>query len=155
MLRRRRHPVLWAGLMLLVVLLGLGSRRFGPLLPGLVVAYAGDTLWATLAFLGFGLIVPRAGTKRVAAIALLFSLLIELSQLYHAPWIDSIRRTTLGGLVLGFGFVWSDLACYATGVGLGALIEWGVTRPWGLGQRESPEGPEGEGIRSDDAGSTG
>ena len=43
--------------------------------------------------------------------------------MYHAPWIDSIRRTTLGGLVLGFGFVWSDLACYAVGVGLGILIE--------------------------------
>ena len=27
--------------------------------------------------------------------------LVEVGQLYHAPWIDSIRRTTLGGLVLG------------------------------------------------------
>ena len=43
--------------------------------------------------------------------------------MYHAPWIDSIRRTTPGGLVLGFDFVWSDLACYAVGVGLGILIE--------------------------------
>ncbi len=41
---------------------------------------------------------------------------VELSQLYHAPWIDSIRQTTLGGLILGFGFLWSDLACYALGV---------------------------------------
>ena len=49
--------------------------------------------------------------------------LVEVGQLYHAPWIDSIRRTTLGGLVLGFDFVWSDLACYAVGVGLGVLIE--------------------------------
>ena len=39
------------------------------------------------------------------------------------PWIDSIRHTTLGGLVLGFGFLWSDLACYAAGVGLGVTIE--------------------------------
>ena len=53
-----------------------------------------------------------------------FSVLVEVSQLFHAPWIDSIRRTTLGGLVLGFDFVWSDLACYAVGVGLGLLIEW-------------------------------
>ncbi len=44
-------------------------------------------------------------------------------QLYHAPWIDSIRQTTLGGLILGFGFLCSDLACYALGVLLGVLIE--------------------------------
>ena len=46
-----------------------------------------------------------------------------MSQLYHAPWIDSIRHTTLGGLILGYGFLWSDLACYAVGVGLGVVIE--------------------------------
>ena len=52
-----------------------------------------------------------------------FSLMIELSQLYHAPWIDAIRRTRLGGLVLGYGFLWSDLACYAVGVVCGAFAE--------------------------------
>ena len=51
------------------------------------------------------------------------SVAVELSQLYHAPWIDSIRHTTIGGLILGFGFLWSDLACYSLGVGLGVLIE--------------------------------
>ena len=34
---------------------------------------------------------------------------VEESQLYHASWIDSIRGTTLGALVLGHGFLWSDL----------------------------------------------
>jgi hypothetical protein len=47
--------------------------------------------------------------------------LIEMSQPYHAPWIDSIRRTTLGGLALGYGLVWGDLACYAVGIGFGAI----------------------------------
>ena len=56
-------------------------------------------------------------------LAMAFSVAVELSQLYHAPWIDSIRHTTLGGLILGFGFVWSDLVCYALGVGLGVLVE--------------------------------
>jgi hypothetical protein len=27
-------------------------------------------------------------------------------------------------LVLGFDFVWNDLACYAAGVGPGILIDW-------------------------------
>ena len=125
---RRRPPVLRIVLIAVVVALGLGSRRFGPSLPGFVAAYAGDTLWAVVAFLGIGLIRPRASTARVALLAMAFSALIEISQLYHAPWIDSIRGTRLGGLVLGFGFVWSDLACYALGVGLGVAIESGLVR---------------------------
>jgi hypothetical protein len=39
-----------------------------------------------------------------------FSVAIELSRLRHASWTNSIRRTNLGGLILGFGFHWSDLA---------------------------------------------
>jgi hypothetical protein len=54
---------------------------------------------------------------------MILSIAVELSQLNHAPWIESIRQTTVGGLILGFGFLWSDLACYAVGVGLGVLGE--------------------------------
>jgi hypothetical protein len=122
----RRSRLAWLSLIALAVVLGLGSRRFGEHLPGVVAAYAGDTLWALVAFLGIGLLLPRASTWWVAALAMSMSVLIEVGQLYHAPWIDSIRRTTLGGLVLGFDFVWSDLACYAAGVGLGILIELAV-----------------------------
>lgn len=120
---RRRPPSLWLGLMALAAVLGVGSRRYGGHLPSFVATYAGDTLWALAAFLGFGLLRPRASTWAIALLASAFSVLIEVSQLYRAPWIDSIRRTTIGGLVLGYDFVWSDLACYAVGVGLGILIE--------------------------------
>ena len=118
-----RNRLAWLGLIALAACLGLGSRHYAEHLPGFLAAYAGDTLWALVAFLGIGLLLPRASTRRIAALALSFSIAIEVSQLYHAPWIDSIRRTTLGGLVLGYGFVWGDLACYAVGVGLGILIE--------------------------------
>ncbi len=40
----------------------------------------------------------------------------ELLQLYHAPWIEAIRKTRIGGLALGFGFLWSDIICYAVGI---------------------------------------
>jgi Protein of unknown function (DUF2809) len=108
--------------------LGIGSRRFAHALPGFIAAYAGDTLWALAAFLGIGLILPRASTRTIAMLAMAFSVAIELSQLYHAPWIDSIRQTTLGGLILGFGFLWSDLACYVAGVGVGVILELIVLR---------------------------
>jgi hypothetical protein len=41
----------------------------------------------------------------------------------HGPWIDPIRHTIVGGLTLGYGFLWGDLTCYALGLGLGILIE--------------------------------
>jgi hypothetical protein len=118
-----RNPLAWLLMIALAAVLGIGSRRFAGQLPGVVAAYAGDTLWATAAFLGIGLLLPRAPTGRVALLAMALSVLVEVGQLYHAPWIDSIRRTTLGALLLGHDFVWSDLACYAVGVGLGILIE--------------------------------
>lgn len=120
---RRRNPLVQIVLIALACLLGIGSRRYSHALPWFMAAYAGDTLWALAAFLGFGLVLPRQSTARVALMAVAFSVAVELSQLYHAPWIDSIRHTTLGGLILGFGFLWSDLACYALGVGLGVAIE--------------------------------
>jgi hypothetical protein len=126
MRRRRRRCIIRITLLGLVCVLGLGSRRFAPFLPTVVATYAGDTLWALAAFLGIGLVLPRASTWTVALLAMAFSAIIEVGQLYHAPWIDSIRRTTLGGLVLGFDFVWSDLACYAVGVLVGILVEQGL-----------------------------
>ena len=120
---RRRKPLIQIALITLVCVLGIGSRRYAHALPGFIAAYAGDTLWALAAFLGMGLLLPRASTRTIALLAMGLSIAVELSQLYHAPWIDSIRQTTLGGLILGFGFLWSDLACYAAGVGLGVLGE--------------------------------
>jgi Protein of unknown function (DUF2809) len=138
MRRPPRNPLAWTALIALAVALGLGSRRFGELLPGFVAAYAGDTLWALMAFLAIGLFLPRLTTWRVAALAISFSVMIEVSQTYHAPWIDSIRGKTLGALVLGHGFLWSDLACYVAGVGIGVLFEGLLT--WVIDSRTSSPG---------------
>jgi hypothetical protein len=113
-------------LLAITVVLGLASRRLGPVLPDFIVLYAGDTSWALALYLILGLILPRWTTGRLAALTLLLSVLVEVSQLYHAPWIESIRQTAVGGLILGFGFLWSDLVCYAGGVGLGVALEWGL-----------------------------
>jgi hypothetical protein len=120
---KRRNPLFQIALIALGAALGIGSRRYAHALPGLVATYAGDTLWALAAFAGIGLLLPRSSTRTIALLAMAVSVAVELSQLYHAPWIDSIRQTTLGGLILGFGFLWSDLACYAAGVGLGVCAE--------------------------------
>lgn len=70
-------------------------------------------------------IAPRLLTAALllAAIALGISFAVELSQLYHAPWINEIRATRLGALARGHGFLWSDLVCYAFGVTAAAAVD--------------------------------
>ncbi len=119
-LARRR---LWLlPLMLLVIALGLGSRSPAAAahLPRFLTAYAGDTLWASMVYLCLLFALPRLSVRHAAAWALGLSVLVELSQLLHTPWLDALRAHRLGALVLGRGFLWSDLVCYAAGVGLAA-----------------------------------
>jgi glycopeptide antibiotics resistance protein len=97
-------------------------------LPDFVSTYAGDTLWALMVFWVFCIFAPKSKTWKVSLTALLFSFAIEFSQFYHAAWIDSIRETRLGGLVLGFGFKFSDLICYSAGVLLAAIIRCHLTK---------------------------
>ena len=108
---------------IVVVIAGLASRKYRELLPGFFAEYAGDTLWALMLFLFVsGLLAGRPILMR-ATISLTLAFLVEVSQLYHAPWIDAIRQTTLGGLVLGFGFLWTDLICYLVGIVSGVVTE--------------------------------
>ncbi|MET7016847.1 DUF2809 domain-containing protein [Bacillus mycoides] len=120
----KRNRLLYAVFTIVVIMLGLSSRKFAFALPDLLNGYLGDALWALMIFTGFGFLFPKIETKKLAFISLIFCYGIEISQLYHAEWIDSIRATTLGGLVLGYGFLWSDLVAYTIGVGVGMLGEF-------------------------------
>jgi hypothetical protein len=119
----KRNRFVHFGLGCIVVALGLGSRRYQALLPPFLARYSGDTLWATMVFVAIGFMAARWSTRRVTTAALALSYAVELSQLYHEPWIETLRQTTVGALVLGYGFLWSDLVCYTVGVALGAVIE--------------------------------
>lgn len=119
-----RNRVLYAALALAVIAAGLLWRaRFMPL-PPVVSKYGGDALWALMVFVGFGFLLPRAPTLIVALLALTTSWGAEFSQLYHAPWIDAVRATWPGHLVVGSTFNWPDLPANAAGVAIGAWAEW-------------------------------
>ena len=122
-----RSRVVYAWLTVATIALGLASRRFGASVPA-VRLYAGDALWAATVYFAAATIWPRARIAHLAIGALFFSFAIETSQLYHAPWIDGIRSTRVGALVLGFGFLWNDLVCYTAGVAAAALVDLLVSR---------------------------
>jgi hypothetical protein len=107
---------------------GLASRRYSAYLPWWLAKNAGDALYATMVFWGIGFVAPRAATARVALAAVTCCFAIELSQLYRAPWIDAVRATTPGHLILGQGFHAFDLVCYVAGVALGASLEHALRR---------------------------
>ena len=120
-------------LLLLVgtVALGLASRRYPSVLPTFVALYAGDVLWASMVFWVLTLLRPNGEGRHLAAIAFAIAVVVEGSQRYHAPWLDALRASPFGALALGQGFLWSDIACYATGAGLAALVDVMVRRSRG------------------------
>jgi len=59
----RRNRAISIILIILAAILGLGSRRFAPYLPAIIVAYTGDTTWALAVFLGLGLVFPAIATR--------------------------------------------------------------------------------------------
>ncbi len=112
----------YIALSVVTVTCGLFSRSSLLSMPDFISTYAGDVLWAMLVFWLFCIIAPGGKTWQLCISAIMFSFVIEFSQFYHAPWIDNIRCTKLGGLILGFGFRSSDLACYLIGIFLGAVV---------------------------------
>jgi Protein of unknown function (DUF2809) len=118
----QRNRWVYAALTCAVIALGLASRTW-PLFPAGLGKYPGDALYALMAFCGLGVLMPRGTTGQNAVLALGFCFAVEFSQLYQAPWIKSIRATTLGHLVLGSHFGWLDLAAYAVGVVTGSAAE--------------------------------
>jgi hypothetical protein len=59
----------------------------------------------------------------ITLLSLIFCYGIEFSQIYQAAWLNNIKATRLGGLVLGFGFQWSDIIAYTLGISFAAIIE--------------------------------
>ena len=94
---------------------GLASRKFSTS-GSFLYDHVGDAIWAGMIYFGFRMILVDFEAKKSLVSAFIFSYLIEISQLYQADWMNEIRHTLFGGLVLGFGFLWSDLVMYAVGI---------------------------------------
>ena len=109
-----------------LIALGLLSRRVR-----FVPAACGDALWAMMVYCCFRIVLIRKPMIISAVAALITSFAIEFSQMLTPDWLVKIRSTFLGHMLLGQGFLWSDLLAYTIGIaviyGLTALIRKGVS----------------------------
>lgn len=119
----KRKRILYFTIFIVVILLGLASRKFGEYLPRFIALYGGDTLWALMVYFGFAFLFNNWKVRKITVLAFVFSYGIEFSQLYQGTFINSIRGTTLGALILGHGFLYSDLICYAVGILIGVVLD--------------------------------
>jgi hypothetical protein len=113
-----RFRITYFLLICLTIVLGLLSRHIAG-----IPLFIGDILWATMIYFGVRFLFITKPIKLIAIASLLFCYGIEFSQLYQAPWINNIRHTVLGGLILGEVFLWGDMLSYTVGVAIGILIE--------------------------------
>jgi hypothetical protein len=98
--------------------LALTTRSHSPWFHSVIQKYGGDVIWAGAFLFLLKTIFIRSATWKLAIICYLLGVLNEFSQLLMFDWIVAIRSTYFGRLMLGVGFVWSDLLCYAIGTAL-------------------------------------
>lgn len=119
--RTRSHYLL---AVFVTIMVGLLSRRFPEILPSLLGKYPGDVLWSLMVFFGWGFVFRRASSLRIVLLTLATSYTIEVLKLWQSPWWFMIRHTTIGHLVFGHVFSWSNLVAYTVGAMLGLLFEF-------------------------------
>jgi Protein of unknown function (DUF2809) len=122
--RSRLHYVTRA---VLTIAAGLWIHRGGLSLGAVARDVTGDALWAMMMLWWVSALAPSASILTRAGAALGICIAVECSQLLHAPWLDHVRATVVGHLVLGSGFDPRDLVSYAAGVLLGAAIDRGLS----------------------------
>lgn len=122
----------------LAVPVALATRR--PELAGTMIGtYGGDVLWSFALYQVLRIAWARLSPRRAGVLCMGISALVEISQLYHAPWLDALRAYRPVALALGSGFLWSDLVCYGVGTAAGWGLETVLCRVrWPAGDARPP-----------------
>jgi hypothetical protein len=122
MMQLRVRLLYWLAVFI-VVILGLSSRVYSESLPEFIALHFGDALWASMIYFAVRSLFVKRNFYWAVGISLLFCCGIEFSQLYQADWINRIRATYLGALILGKGFLSVDLLRYSIGIVVSLWID--------------------------------
>lgn len=119
-----KNRIVYIVLFFIVIILGISSRTFSDVLPLFVSRHFGDALWASMVYFGCRILFLKQRLFMSVVLSLVFSYSIEFSQLYQADWINNLRSTLLGALILGKGFLSIDLIRYVIGI----VCSWVIDR---------------------------
>ncbi len=112
--------LIYLSLIIITVITGLVSRELSP---SVVPLFVGDILWGLAVFLLMRFLFIEKALQFTIIVSLIYAYATEFSQLYQASWIDELRTTFFGKVLLGETFYIGDLASYTIGIGLGVLVE--------------------------------
>ena len=85
-----------------------------------------EIFWCLVVFL---LVRPvRENTVKIAVMVFVGTCLLEVLQLWHPMFLESIRKTFLGSAILGTTFVWWDFPHYVLGSTIGLLWMRGIIK---------------------------
>ncbi|RYZ55727.1 MAG: DUF2809 domain-containing protein [Sphingobacteriales bacterium] len=118
-----RNRITYGLLASVVIGIGLTVRKMAPWMPDWINFWIGDAIWAVMIYLMLAFLLPGWRPLKLALFALLCCFAVECSQLYQAAWINAIRSTRFGALVLGHGFLFSDLLAYTAGITIVTITE--------------------------------
>ena len=114
-----RNRIHYLSFILLTIGMGLFSRS--KIIPELIYPYLGDLLYCLMFYFVVGFLFPKMKSVNVLLYCVTICFAIEVSQLIQVDWLNQIRKTTIGRLTLGSGFLWSDFVSYS----LGGLVGFG------------------------------
>lgn len=110
------HRLGYAACAVAIIALGLVVHRVDLRLYPVARDMLGDALWAAMVTCWLAALFAAMRRRHRALLALAICFGVEFSQMYRAPWLDAVRGTLPGHLVLGSGYDSRDLLAYFLGV---------------------------------------
>ena len=115
--------LIYIGAIAVLIVIGLLSRKLS-----FVPQCFGDALWAVVMYCCWRIVLVKRPPYVAAAFALVTSFAVEFSQLIRWRWLVELRSTKIGHLLLGQGFLWSDLIAYTVGIAAALLCTMALRR---------------------------
>jgi len=111
-------------LLLILIPAGFASKFYDGPLRIYVNDSLGGVLYVVFWIWIFAFLLPQARAGIIAFSVLAVTCGLEFLQLWHPPFLESIRACFLGRTLIGHSFSWLDIPHYF----LGALVGYGVLR---------------------------
>ncbi len=109
-------------LLIIVIPLGFYTKFYQGPLSSMVHNYLGGLLYVIFWMLVAALIFPKTDNFKIALYVLIFTIIIEFSQLWHPAFLETLRNNFIGVTILGNSFTWYDFPWYVAGAAAGYFI---------------------------------